>query len=292
MGIDINALKFMAAAKADGVDFRRTVMIGRQSMYVTREQVDQEIPSPPAAKVEASDDEAYAEWVLRRLGAEQIDSVDASDYERANIIHDMNAPIPASLREKYGVVLEIGSLEHIFNFPVAIRNCMEMLEVGGRFVSVTVANNFCGHGFYQFSPDLYYRIFSPENGFEIEKLYVCDAFTDSKWYRAIDPAQLPIRGELVGPYRVSLCIQARKVAAVEPFRKPPQQSFYNSIWNGEEAAGEHRARSRRFGKQQLVGLIRGMLPRKLKQKIQQFRSDRQYASEAFQLETPNRSGAR
>ena len=125
-----------------------------------------------------------------------------------------------------------------------------------------------------------------------EKLYVCDAFTDSKWYRAIDPAQLPIRGELVGPYRVSLCIQARKVAAVEPFRKPPQQSFYNSIWNGEEAAGEHRARSRRFGKQQLVGLIRGMLPRKLKQKIQQFRSDRQYASEAFQLETPNRSGAR
>lgn len=292
MGIDINALKFIAAANADGVDFRRTVMIGRQSMYVTREQVDAELPPTSGSAAEAAYDEAYAEWMLRRVGAEQIDSIDASDYEQANVIHDMNEPIPASLREKYGVVLEIGSLEHIFNFPVAIRNCMEMLEVGGRFVSVTVANNFCGHGFYQFSPDLYYRIFSPENGFEIEKLYVCDAFTDSKWYRAVDPAQLPIRGELVGPYRISLCVQARKIAAVEPFRKAPQQSFYKSIWNGEEAAGQLRARRRRFGKQQLVGLIRGMLPRSLKQKIQQFRSARQYASEAFQLESPDRSGAR
>ena len=54
----------------------------------------------------------------------------------------------------------------IFNFPVAIRNLMRMAKVGGQVFLTTPANNFCGHGFYQFSPELAYRIFALENGFE------------------------------------------------------------------------------------------------------------------------------
>ena len=79
----------------------------------------------------------------------------------------MNIPISDSSKDKYTVVIDGGSLEHVFNFPIAIKNCMEMLQVGGYFISLAPANNMLGHGFYQFSPELFYRIFSKENGFSV-----------------------------------------------------------------------------------------------------------------------------
>jgi hypothetical protein len=45
-----------------------------------------------------------------------------------------------------------------FNFPVALANAMKMAKIGGHFAARTPANNQCGHGFYQFSPGLFYRI--------------------------------------------------------------------------------------------------------------------------------------
>src|SRR5438477_418150 len=79
--------------------------------------------------------------------------------------HDMNEPIPDKFKETYTAVLDGGSLEHVFNFPVAIKNCMEMVKVGGHYLAITPANNFFGHGFYQFSPELYFTVLSKENGF-------------------------------------------------------------------------------------------------------------------------------
>ena len=71
----------------------------------------------------------------------------------------MNNPIDTVHHEKYDVVIDGGSLEHIFNFPVAISNCMMSLKKGGSLFMFTTCNNHTGHGFYQFSPELMYRIF-------------------------------------------------------------------------------------------------------------------------------------
>ena len=107
----------------------------------------------------------YAEEFLKRLGAKETISIDASAYEGASLVHDMNLPIGDDLKRRFSVVIDGGTLEHVFNFPVAIKNCMQMVDVGGHFFVHTMANNFMGHGFYQFSPELFYRVFSPENGF-------------------------------------------------------------------------------------------------------------------------------
>ena len=58
-------------------------------------------------------------------------------------------------------MIDSGSLEHVFNISQALRNCLEMVESGGHFISIGPANNAMGHGFYQFSPELYFRILSP-----------------------------------------------------------------------------------------------------------------------------------
>ena len=87
----------------------------------------------------------FADDVLLPLGY-HVDSMDASDYEGANIVHDLNLPIPPALRERYDLVWDGGTLEHIFNFPVAIFNAMHMVKVGGHLLLETPTNNQCGHG--------------------------------------------------------------------------------------------------------------------------------------------------
>ena len=84
-------------------------------------------------------------------------------------------------------MLDSGSLEHVFNFPIAIANCMALTEVGGHFVAITPANNWCGHGFYQFSPELFYRVLCAENGFRVERMIVAEC-PDGTWLEVADPA--------------------------------------------------------------------------------------------------------
>jgi SAM-dependent methyltransferase len=176
---------------------------------------------------------AYAEPFLRFLGADEIVSLDANSYQGASLVHDMNVTIPDELKSRYDVVVEGGTLEHIFNFPVAVKNCMELLVPGGHFLGIAPANNFCGHGFYQFSPDLFYRVFSEENGFTVERACLCEVQSDSDWYEAADPLAARQFVELVNTAPTYLLVQARKLEDRRVFRKFPEQSVYTLLWKGE-----------------------------------------------------------
>jgi hypothetical protein len=72
----------------------------------------------------------FAEPLFERLGAEEIQSMDASPFEGASDVHDLNEPIPASLKQNFSTVVDLGTLEHVFNFPQAIANAMETVELG------------------------------------------------------------------------------------------------------------------------------------------------------------------
>jgi hypothetical protein len=175
--------------------------------------------------------DGYSENFLRRLGAREVVSIDASDYEEASIVHDMNQPIRGDLKRKFFVVIDGGTLEHVFNFPVAIRNSMKMLEVGGHFITHTMANNFMGHGFYQFSPELFYRIFSPENGFRMHRAVMFESrIGKPRWYEAADPRQAGERVELINGRQTYLLVHAERVADVPIFTSPPQQTDYSTLW--------------------------------------------------------------
>lgn len=57
-------------------------------------------------------------------------------------------------------------------FSQPLRSIMQMLKLGGGYFAALPANNWSGHGFYQFTPELFYRTFSEENGFRVSKLLV------------------------------------------------------------------------------------------------------------------------
>ena len=162
MGFANDAVRSLFIAKKLGAAFDQTLTIGRQTWCFSKKRLidyarHYNINVPEIESIVFKDD--YSEPVLYALGANHVDSIDFSDYEKANIIHDLNKPVPETLKEKYSFVIDGGTLEHIFNFPVAIQNCMAMIRMGGHFVNFSPANNFMGHGFYQFSPELFYRIF-------------------------------------------------------------------------------------------------------------------------------------
>ena len=248
MGLDVNGSKFLLYAKESGVDFTKSMMIGRQELHLTRREMSRllnacHIPTG-TEDIERifSASGPYADEYLRFIGAEEVHSIDYSGHEGATLVYDMNQPIPESVKNRYSVVIDGGSLEHIFNLPTALRNCMEMTAVGGHFISITPANNFLGHGFYQFSPELFFSALSEDNGFEIVRVIAFEARRNARWFAARDPKVIGRRVTLCNSTPTYMLVLARRVAERPVFATPPQQSDYLAYWEG---GGRNKERSNR-----------------------------------------------
>ena len=235
MGIDRQGAKFLFWARSEGVNFERALTIGRHVFFLSKRELHSVLSANGIIKSSAELDaifteaQGYADPFLRLLGCLAPASLDASDYEGATHVHDLNQPVPEAWQQQYSAVFDGGSLEHVFNFPQAIRNCMEMVKVGGHFLAITPANNFMGHGFYQFSPDLFARVFSADNGFALEHMIIFE-LESSRWYEVMDPAKAMNRVSLINRTPTCLGIVARKLAHVPLFTQAPQQSDYIAKW--------------------------------------------------------------
>ena len=156
MGIDIHNLNFLAHAQDLGVRYERTLAIGRQALFIEPFELEdhRRLRGLPqlAEPARAAGAPRYFEPLMQQwLGAQAAESVDASSYENATHIHDMNLPWPeaSAQRGAFDAVLDFGCLEHVFNFPVAWRNVVDLCKVGGHVFHSLPANNLSGHGFYQ-----------------------------------------------------------------------------------------------------------------------------------------------
>jgi hypothetical protein len=240
MGLDINAVQFLLAAYWDGVQFGDTLTLGRQDLNVFPARLVRLLRKHglnPEAFLQPGADTLHAEPLFRVLGARTVAALDISDFEGAEFVHDLNLPIAPALRERFDVVYDGGTLEHIFHFPTALKNCMEMVRVGGRLFIHTGANNWCGHGFYQVSPELFFTALSPENGFEVESMILHRAGPYGRWYAVSDPRRIRARVELVTCTPVMLLVRARRTQAVPIFTQPPQQSDYTARWDDPSQPG-------------------------------------------------------
>lgn len=241
MGFGAHAIRSLFIAKKLGADFDTTLTIGRQTWCFSKKMLldfarHYNINVPEIENIVFKDD--YSEPVLYALGANQVDSMDFSDYEKASIIHDLNKPVPETLKGKFSFVIDGGTLEHIFNFPESIKNCMEMVKVNGYFATITNGNNYLGHGFYQYSPELLYRIFSPENGFTVECMFLgtlANNETKETWYTVNDPDKVKSRINICNSKPVSIIMIAKKIAVADIFSVTPQQSDYQVIWDRAES---------------------------------------------------------
>jgi len=109
----------------------------------------------------------YAEPFFRHLGFDPVDSMDFSDYEGASLVQDLSAPLSPAFEERFDVVYDGGTCEHVFELPTAMRNIDRMLKPGGVLIGHSPANNWVNHGFYQLTPELVFGFWEKAMGYEV-----------------------------------------------------------------------------------------------------------------------------
>jgi SAM-dependent methyltransferase len=232
MGIDLHNLGLLAHAQDRGVSFARTVGIGRQALFVDPPELERHralrgVPPLADAAVPGGGPRWFEPVMRQWFGATTVDSVDASAYEQATLIHDMNLPWPDDRagRGSYDAVLDFGCLEHVFDFPVAWRNCVALCRSGGHLLHSLPANNLSGHGFYQFSPELFFNLYQEKNGFALLGVWFALKAEPRHWWKVADPAAVRHRVTLRNAHEVYMLVLAQKLGEVGPL-PPPQQSDY------------------------------------------------------------------
>ncbi len=242
MGITTITGTHLVDARNRGTNFRKTATIGRLSLCIPREDLERlqkcrgmTNPEPPASLFR----NGFADEFIRQvLDAETVTSFDYSDYQGADITHDFNHPVPKTFHGAFDVLIDGGTMEHIFDVRQVLMNYMEMVKTGGSIFINVPANNLLGHGLYQFSPELFYRVFSHDNGFVTESVSVIESpFTSveasrrHRCYRVADPRIAGKRMRVITARPLMLWVHARKTGQKPLFQTPPMQSDYAVTWD-------------------------------------------------------------
>jgi len=108
-------------------------------------------------------------FLLSSLGFSEVRSLDYSNYENADYLFDLNQPQPLlHLVDSFDFILDGGTLEHVFHLPNALTNIFEMVRTNGRIFHVAPSSNHIDHGFYMFSPTLFWDFYHANN-FDINR---------------------------------------------------------------------------------------------------------------------------
>jgi hypothetical protein len=224
MAIDIHGLNFLhLAAKETGLG--RTATIGRQSLAMPKETIRKLL------NLEATRDFGpFCEDLLKaHFGSTIVDSWDYSDFEGATCIADLNKPLVTV--SGYDTVIDCGSLEHIYNAPEALKNLSLMCAEGGRILHVLPSNNYCGHGFWQFSPELFFSLYSQTNGYQGTRVFLAGIAPD-RWYE-VKPPDNGRRVDITSATKLLILVTTRRMTRFR--HENVQQSDYVHAWSGAPA---------------------------------------------------------
>jgi SAM-dependent methyltransferase len=223
MGIHPHTLMFLKFASKK-MSLGRVATMGRQGMYV----LEAKLRTIMGARVEVSYGPYCEDFLKAELGATTVESFDRSAYECATHIFDFNLPITTDAT--YDTILDGGFLEHIFNVPQALENMSRLCAEGGQILHVLPANNLCGHGFWQFTPELFFAVYAEHNGYAETQVFLADVANENEWYEV----RRPSNGEsvlIVSSAPVWLLVRTRRT---RPFlHQDVQQSHYVHVWSGK-----------------------------------------------------------
>lgn len=251
MGIAKGAVKFLLNESRQRHLGGRLLTLGRQTVFVTGPEVDAfasefgvRLVRPPETPADSSgvmSDVALFE----AMGFDTVEALDYSDYESPDHIFDLNSPSsPTSLIDRYDVIIDGGTLEHVFHLPNALRNVIRMLKVGGRVIHLSPSSNHIDHGFYMFSPTLFWDFYSA-NGFSIETFQIfrySPRHSKDPWlFSDYKPGcLLPVSyGGLDDAMYGLACVVTKRAESTAD--RVPQQGFYVDHWAQQTGSGTGEA---------------------------------------------------
>ena len=260
MGISKGGASLLYELRRDHEFGGDLLQLGKQSLYVEADQL------PMIAQrfgfdfniddVIIDNDGEYLEHTYNdvvfftKLGFNQVSSMDYSSYEGADIIHDLNKPIPESLNEQFDFIYDGGTIEHIFDLPQCLKNIHRLLRVGGTIAHALPSHNHVDHGFYMYSPTLFWDYYHANN-YRIIRSYIYEYETEHTAYTAKDwiiyeyePSAIEhlVRGGW-GRKRLGIWFVAQKLKE-SSCNAVPQQGAYQNTWEGVETYDPYGAETR------------------------------------------------
>ena len=108
---------------------------------------------------------------LEAFGLSKTFSVDIPGCEHApDLVHDLNEPLPPQLSDRFGLVLDPGTLEHVFDVRCCLSNVVKALLVGGTVIHLVPIYSYNG-GYYSVNPNVLHDFYRA-NGFTNLKAYI------------------------------------------------------------------------------------------------------------------------
>jgi len=104
----------------------------------------------------------HAQVLFEMLGIRGYLDLDKFDSDNPALVHDLNHPVPPEIEDRFALVFDGGTIEHIFDVRQVMANITRMLRVRGCVVHVCSFR--MDHGFYAFSPGFFFDFYGA-NGF-------------------------------------------------------------------------------------------------------------------------------
>lgn len=130
--------------------------------------------------------------VFQSIADCEVLALDISDYEGAEVVHDLNLPLPRRYRGRFDFIFDGSSLDNIFNVAQALFNMSEMLRPGGRLMLYNTSNSH-PTAYMQFSPDWIWDYFAV-NQYDDCKVYIHEFPEAGEFVKVSDPALPPQNG--------------------------------------------------------------------------------------------------
>ena len=222
MGISFHEYKFLERM-FDSNKFGDVLTLGKQEIIL--DQFDK-IKLNLGKNIYINDQ--YIDRVLiNNFNAKKVKSIDNSKFEGADIIMDMNKPIE-NINEKFDTIIDFGTSEHIFNVTQNLNNISKLCKIGGTILHSLPSNNNCGHGFWQFSPELFFSLYSDANGFSNTEIFIFNTHNKYEWWK-VNKQQAGERLELSSEVPLYIAVKTSKKIDVDSVIV--QQSDYVERWN-------------------------------------------------------------
>ena len=124
---------------------------------------------------------------FQMFGVDSLSCLDVTEYEGADIIHDLNYPVPEDLHGKFDFIIDGGTFDHLVDARMAFINVVRMLKPGGRVFQWDAASNFTGTpAYYSFGANVFFDFYTA-NRFADVKVFIANA---QKYGGTNDPWEL------------------------------------------------------------------------------------------------------
>ena len=272
MGLAKPALRFIAREHKRKLFTGPILTLGRQNVYATLDEVRQLLISEGITPTNLPSGEGtrtnIPSWFgtpyenntsdvafFRLLGATDIMALDYSNFENAEIVHNLNYPVPDELCNRFDLIVDGGTIEHVFDVRQSLMNIALMLKPGGRIIHLSPASNYVNHGFYQFSPTLFYDYYAA-NDFVNLKGFIVEHdihYASRPW----EFFEVGVEGRFASNQALATVFVAEK-SINSTVDKVPMQSYYTQVYISTEGGASRRSKG------SAKAIIKRMLPDNVK----------------------------